>query len=449
VDVDAWRGKGKTTTMRMTRNRWVALTAALLLLCLVAGGLAITYLAQTIPGVARLLRGAPPAPTVMPISERDLASLLPTATLTPTPTLPPTEAPPSPTLTEAPPSPTPFPSSTAASPLFTDPAEPAETEPAMPTPTPPPTDTPTPEPTREPPTPTRPAPTATPRPQWIVFESSRGEYSDYEIVVMAPDGSRQANLTQSWADDVAPAWAPDGRHIAFISYRHSVTGRWSLEKGSVYIMDFDPVSGKSQQVWRLTDDGGADNWPTWSPDGRRIAFQSNRHGNWDIWIIGVDGTGLVKLTHYPGNDRHPNWSPDGTRIAFTSDRGGSEDIWVLNVQAALQRGDDSMAVQVTSSPNRIRYPIWSPDGQRFTVNIREGSDQELYIINSDGSNPINVSQSPNSTEGLADWSPDGKRLVFYSDRSGNKEVYLLDLDTLGWTNISNHPADDEFCAWSP
>src|SRR5690606_15874606 len=76
-------------------------------------------------------------------------------------------------------------------------------------------------------------PTATPRPQWIAFESKRGENKDYEIVVMAPDGSRQANLTNSWADDVAPAWAPSGRHIAFVSFRDTAAGKWGLGKGSI------------------------------------------------------------------------------------------------------------------------------------------------------------------------------------------------------------------------
>jgi len=60
-----------------------------------------------------------------------------------------------------------------------------------------------------------------------------------------------------------------------------------------------------------------------------------------------------------------------------------------------------------------------------------------------------VSQSPKSTEGLADWSPDGKRLVLYSDRSGNKEIYIVDLASGQWTNLSNDPASDEFCTWSP
>ena len=98
---------------------------------------------------------------------------------------------------------------------------------------------------------------------------------------------------------------------------------------------------------------------------------------------------------------------------------------------------------------RDRYAIWSPDGRQLTFNTNRDGNFEVYVMNADGSRPRNLSNSPKSTEGLADWAPDGRRLVFYSDRGGNKEVYILDLASLKWTNISNHEASDEYCAWSP
>jgi Tol biopolymer transport system component len=430
----------------MTRKRWLAVGAALLALCLISGSLGFAYLARNIPGVARLIHEPPAAPTgALPVTDK--ISLPATATLTVTPTA-----------TEVPPTPTSTPSATAT---VTRPSPQAETV-EGPVPTLASTATPTPtwtaSPTTVPPTAIPPAPTATPpastatpapRPEWIAFESQRGVNNDLEIMAMAPDGSRQTNLTNSWADDVAPAWAPDGRRIAFVSFRDTLAGKWGLGNGAVYVMPFDPASGQAGEARRVTDDGGSEGWPTWSPDGRRIAFQSNRSGNWDIWMINADGTGLAQLTRHPADDRFACWSPDGTKIAFTSQRSGTQDVWVLDVQAALSSGDDSGAINLTNSPSDDRYPFWSPDGKQLTFNSRRDGNYEIYIMNSDGSHPRNVSNSPKSAEGLADWSPDGTRLVFYSDRSGNKEVYLLDLATLAWTNISNHPASDEFCAWSP
>jgi TolB protein len=262
---------------------------------------------------------------------------------------------------------------------------------------------------------------------------------------MAPDGSRLGNLTNSWADDVAPAWSPDGRRIVFVSFRDTQLGKsGGPEDGSLYIMGFDPAAGVSVgDVVRLTPDGGHDGWPTWSPDGKRIAFQSNRGGNWDIWIINTDGTGLRNLTNHLAADRYASWSPDGNRIAFTSNREGNEDIWLINTDA-------SGPVNLTRGvPDRDRYPFWSPDGRQLSFNSKRDGNFEIYVMNADGSNPRNVSQSGNSREGLADWSPNGKRLVFYSDRPGNKDVFILDLASGQWTNITNHAANDEFCSWSP
>lgn len=298
----------------------------------------------------------------------------------------------------------------------------------------------------EPPTPTAgPAPaTVTGQPEWIAFETQRGRLGDYEIFVMAPDGARLTNLTNSWADDVAPAWSSNGRQIAFVSVRDSLSGKLDLESGEIYVLDFDPLTGRAVgQARRLTDSPAADGWPAWSPAGDRIAFHSDRGGDFDIWVMGADGSSPVNLTNHPGDDRYPAWSPDGDRIAFASDRDGSYDIWVMNT-------DGSNLVKLTDSPARDRYPIWSPDGTRLTFNTDRDGNQEIYIMPAPGggTNPVNVTNTP-YVEGLADWSPDGTRLVLYSEQKKDKDVYILDLATGQWTNITNSPTSDEYCAWWP
>jgi Tol biopolymer transport system component len=93
--------------------------------------------------------------------------------------------------------------------------------------------------------------------------------------------------------------------------------------------------------------------------------------------------------------------------------------------------------------------MWSPDGRQIAFNSAREGNQEIFIMNADGSNQRNASQSPDSIEGLADWSPNGKRLVLYSDRPGNKDIFIVDLANGQWTNITKDPASDEFCTWSP
>lgn len=405
----------------MSTKRWIAAGVALAAVaCVVVGG---AWLARRVPGLARLLPGQADGPTPTVAPTRDLSGLLPTATLTPTPTATPTPAPTA-SNTPAPPTGSPTPPSAVAPTV--------EPSPTLPPPSP----------TSVPPTPSPVPPTPRPKGQWLVFESYRDGRADYEILVMAPDGSRLANLTDSWADDLAPVWSSDGLRIAFVSLRDTLSGKWGLGPSSIYLMGFDPVSGRSRgEPVRLTRDGN-DGWPTWSPDDRRLAFHSERSGNWDIWAVNADGSGLVNLTVDPGEDQFPAWSPDGRRIAFTSRRSGNYDVWLMNA-------DGSKPVNLSNWPGRDRYAMWSSDGKKIAFNTERDGDQEVYVMNADGSQPVNVTNAPDSTEGLADWSPDGKRLVLYSDRTGDKELFVLTLATGQWVNVSNNPGSDEFCTWSP
>ena len=431
--------------------------ALLLVTCLLVAGVGAAWLVRNVPGAARLVYGDPASPTSLPTLRPTFTPVIPIATLTPLPTattngtptpVPTVTAPSSPVPTDA--GPTPAPTDAASTPAATDAdSTPAATDGgATPAPTAVPSATPTPKPPTE--TPTLSAPSPTPRPQWIVFETERGERGDYEIFVTTPDGSRQRNLTHSWADDLAPVWSPDGQRIAFVSLRETLAGKWGLGPGSIFLMGFDPLTGEGGGgLVRLTDDEGNDAWPTWAPDGQRVAFASDRSGNWDIWAVNVDGSGLVNLTNSPDDEQYPAWSPDGLRMAFTSKRSGSSDVWVMNVEDALQGTGTANAVNLTKSPQRDRYAMWSPDGAKIAFNTSRDGNQEIYVMNADGSDPTNVTNAPDSAEGLADWSPDGRRLALYSDRPGNKDVFVVDLGSGRWTNITNHPASDEFCTWSP
>jgi TolB protein len=83
---------------------------------------------------------------------------------------------------------------------------------------------------------------------------------------------------------------------------------------------------------RLTDHPKIDMWPAWSPDGKRIAFVSNRDGNYELYLMNADGSEPRNLTNHPATDSSPCWSPDGKRIAFVSTRHGGSDVYVLEVK---------------------------------------------------------------------------------------------------------------------
>ena len=145
---------------------------------------------------------------------------------------------------------------------------------------------------------------------------------------------RPVHLTLHEGTNLAAAASPDGRTIAIDLL------------GTLWTM---PAQGGTATA--ITDIFLDARQPSWSPDGRRIAFQAYRDSTWQIWTVGADGTDLKPVTSSPYDDREPAWSSDGTRIAFSSDRSGSYDIWVLTLATGALR-------QITTAASNEFMPSW-------------------------------------------------------------------------------------------
>ncbi len=261
----------------------------------------------------------------------------------------------------------------------------------------------------------------------IVFRSDRD--GDFEIYTMKPDGSELRRLTNNAAYDDFPVWSPDGRKIAFVSDRDG--------EPEIYRMDAD-----GSRVRRLTtDDGPVNAFPAWSPDGSKIAFATDRDGDREIYVMESDGSNQTNLSNHPGYDASPSWSPDGTRLLFNTRRDGNHEIYVMNA-------DGSNQARLTKNATTDEFPSWSPDGSTILFSSARTGRRAVYVMDADGSNPVQLTTNAYK-DYWPSWSPDGARIAFTSNRYGNEEVMVMNADGSHQTNLSISPFADAGPAWGP
>lgn len=272
-------------------------------------------------------------------------------------------------------------------------------------------------------------PAWSPNGETIAFSSNRD--GTYDLWLMNPDGSNLRKLTNDPSNARYPAWAPSGTKIAFSSDRNGVS--------DIYVID---LVTKAEQ--RITQNLGNATHPTWSPGGDRIVFATTLNGS-HIWSINIDGSGARALTNGPSIDTDPQWSADGLYIAFTSngrDRnrdgqidasGPDKNVWVMDPDGQNQ-------VQVTFDAAEDTDPAWLEDWQTGSVSdfllfvSSRGGNPDLYRVDRGGLAPVLVSPPGNAWVDV-DPSPDPDQLrqprtAFTSRRTGNNDIWLLRIEDL-------------------
>ena len=280
------------------------------------------------------------------------------------------------------------------------------------------------------------AQSGTPTPPGTLAFTKVADDDGTTIHVVSARGGRTRRLSDGGVDDL-PAWSPDGRQIAFSSRRGDTS--------QIYVMRSD---GSAER--RLTTGPGSATDPAWSPDGTRIAFtRVAERSTGDIHVIGTDGRGETRLTdptipteQIPPSDDQAAWSPDGTRIAFVSNRDAGLDyeIWVMNADgSALVRLTRTRELELDLAP------AWSPDGSLLAFSRGRGERTAIWTMRPDGS----AARRLRDRAGEPAWSPDGRRIAYTGFRNAGAHIYTMRADGRAQVRVTRFRQSAVEPAWRP
>lgn len=291
-----------------------------------------------------------------------------------------------------------------------------------------------------------------PRGSQMAFVS--GNDGNSEIYLLDVDHLIQHNLTRSPFYEGQPfSWSPDGQRIAYVSTD-------GITSSNIFVMDAD-----GRHLHNLTN--GDANYLSldWSPDSRRVAFDSDRDGGFEVYVAtdcpdesGACASNIQRLTHNALREFGPVWSPEGSQILFISySLSGRSEIHSMNA-------DGSNLHNFSYPTTPLGSLVLSPDDEKIIFTSQNQGTYELYTLDAgcvwravaaDNHTPRvcestlrDVTEHP-ADDWLPSWSPDSQEVVFLSWRDGNTEIYRLNVASRTLRRLTDHPADDRDPAWSP
>lgn len=250
----------------------------------------------------------------------------------------------------------------------------------------------------------------------------------YTLHVTDPDGEGGQIALASPEPIISPAWSPDGKRLAYVSFE--------TQKAVVWVQD---VASGNRRV--LADFRGSNSAPAWSPDGRRLVATLSRDGNSQLYLINADGGGSPRrLTASAAIDTEAVWSPDGESVYFVSDRGGGPQVYrVPSGGGAVER--------ITFQGDYNISPAISPDGRQLAYISRQAGAFRLMLLELAGGSPLPLTDTRDDES--PSFAPNG-RLIVYATRSGGGDVLMTTtLDGKIKTRLLASGADMREPAWGP
>ena len=241
----------------------------------------------------------------------------------------------------------------------------------------------------------------------IAFVSDRDEPRVKEIYTMDFDGENQRRVTFSHTLSLAPDWSPDGKKIVYQSYEKDTPG--------VFLIGRDGAD-----KFRVPLSTQLNASPSFAPDGKTIAFCGSVKGNPEIFTVQSDGAGLKRLTENVAIDSTPRWSPNGRELAFTSNRQGSPQIYMMDLEGANVR-------RVSLAGNWNDEASFSPDGGRIAFACRNEGDFQICVMELGTGRTLQISEGPGAHENPT-WSPDGTKVAWEVTRGSSTQIAVANAD---------------------
>ena len=229
-----------------------------------------------------------------------------------------------------------------------------------------------------------------------ITSTRQGTQSNHKLIVADADGANAQAIATSIEPLMSPAWSPDAKRIAYVSFEHKTAS----------VITQTLATGQRERVAEFPGINGA---PAWSPDGSKLAVTLSKDGSPDIYILDLGSRNVSKLTKNRAIDTEPTWSPDGRNIVFTSDRGGKPQLYSIPVQGGEEK-------RITFSGSYNARASFSPDGKFITMVHGNGGDYRIGVME------VNSKSISVLTSGPLDESPSfapNSDMVLYASRKGN------------------------------
>lgn len=262
-----------------------------------------------------------------------------------------------------------------------------------------------------------------------VTASGLGRNSKYALMVADADGWAPRTVVNSNEPLMSPSWSPDGRSLAYVSFESG--------NSAVYIQDV--ASGAREKVASFRGINGA---PSYSPDGNRLALTLSKGGNPDIYVMDLASKHLTQVTNHFGIDTEPTWNADGASLYFTSDRGGRPQIYQVGAS-----GGSASRISFEGSYNASASVSY--DGKKIAVAQGSGNTYRIAMLDRSLGSPRWSNLSPGSLDESPTFAPNGA-MVLYAGREGRRGVlYAVSSDARVRQRLVLAEGDVREPAWSP